>query len=210
VAHGGGQHKLAPAVVARAHRYVEDGELAVVAADAPGHGDRAGETPFEPVMEEIRAGMAAGEAPGPLFAKLHALMAGHTTPEWSRVLDHVLQDERVGEGVPVGFWGLSMGCALGIPFLVADRRVRAAVLGLAGATTAGAVAEQADIPVEFVLQWDDELVPRADGLALYDSFSSDTKSLHVNPGGHAAVPEFESESAVSFFRRHLAGPGDPA
>jgi alpha-beta hydrolase superfamily lysophospholipase len=38
--HGGGQHKKAPGLVARAHRYVTACGFVVAAIDAPGHGDR--------------------------------------------------------------------------------------------------------------------------------------------------------------------------
>jgi hypothetical protein len=56
---------------------------------------------------------------------------------------------------------------------------------------------------EFLLQWDDELVPLDSGLALFAAFSSAEKTLHVNPGRHAEVPRFEVETSDRFFRRHL-------
>ncbi|MGA8457270.1 MAG: alpha/beta hydrolase, partial [Streptosporangiaceae bacterium] len=40
VGHGGGQHKKAPGVVGRAHRYTTQCGFAVAAIDAPSHGDR--------------------------------------------------------------------------------------------------------------------------------------------------------------------------
>ena len=57
--------------------------------------------------------------------------------------------------------------------------------------------------IEFLLQWDDELVSRAGGLALFDAFASAEKTLHANPGGHGQVPRFETDSALRFFTRHL-------
>ena len=38
--HGGGQHKLAPGMVARGRRYAANCGFAAVSIDAPGHGDR--------------------------------------------------------------------------------------------------------------------------------------------------------------------------
>ena len=38
--HGGGQHKKAPGVVARARRFVAELGFAAAAVDVPGHGDR--------------------------------------------------------------------------------------------------------------------------------------------------------------------------
>ena len=59
------------------------------------------------------------------------------------------------------------------------------------------------VPVLLVLQWDDELVSREGGIALWDAIGSTEKTLHVNPGGHVAIPGFELESHEAFFRRHL-------
>jgi len=46
--HGGGQHKKALGMVARAHRYVTSCGFAVAAIDAPGHGDRPRTPPHAP------------------------------------------------------------------------------------------------------------------------------------------------------------------
>ena len=68
-------------------------------------------------------------------------------------------------------------------------------------------AARVTIPVLFLLQWDDEQVPRESGLALFDAFASREKSLHANPGRHADMPMFEVESSLRFLGRHLS-PGD--
>lgn len=91
-----------------------------------------------------------------------------------------------------------MGCALGVPFIAAEPRIRAAVLGLNGAETSAEAAAQITVPVEFLVQWDDENVPRAASLALFDVFASAEKTLHANPGKHAEIPVFEMESALRF------------
>ena len=65
-------------------------------------------------------------------------------------------------------------------------------------------------PVEFLLQWDDELVPRDSGLALFDAFASREKTLHANPGRHTGVPAFELDSSERFFTRHLVEGGTSA
>jgi hypothetical protein len=75
--------------------------------------------------------------------------------------------------------------------------------GLAGTETLAEAAAEVTIPVEFLLQWDAELVPRDSGLALFGSFASDEKTLHANPGRHAEVPAFELESSVRFFTQHF-------
>lgn len=97
-----------------------------------------------------------------------------------------------------------MGCGLGVPFVAAEPRVRAAVLGLGGALASAEHAARVTVPVEFLVQWDDERVPRAQGLALFDALASAEKTLHVNVGRHGEVPAFERDSTLRFFARHLA------
>jgi fermentation-respiration switch protein FrsA (DUF1100 family) len=105
----------------------------------------------------------------------------------------------------VGYWGVSLGTLIGVPLAAAEPRIRAGVFGLAGAGVLAEAAARVKVPVEFLLQWDDELVPRADGLALFDAFASAEKTLHANPGRHMEVPEFELDSSERFFARHLGG-----
>src|SRR6266498_41340 len=88
--------------------------------------------------------------------------------------------------------------AIGVPFVAADPRITAAVFGLAGHETLAEAAARITVPVEFLLQWDDELVPRDSALALFDAFASREKTLHASPGRHVDVPAFELESAERF------------
>ena len=195
--HGGGRHKKAPEIVALGRRLVTENGYAVVVPDVPAHGDR------PPVEEYERlAGFDGGPDLGRRIAAFQALVARRTVPEWRLVLDAVQRLPHVGAG-PVGYWGVSLGCGLGVPFVAAEPRVRAAVLGLGGASANAEVATRITAPVRFVLQWDDERVPRADGLALFDALGSAEKTLHANPGKHAEMPDAEVDSALRFFARHL-------
>lgn len=201
--HGGGQHKKAPGVVARAHRYVTALGFSVAAIDAPGHGDRPRTAEDERFAVGMRARMAAGEPVGPYIARQNVRLAARAVPEWRATLDALQQVDCVGGGGPVGYWGVSLGCAIGVPFAAADPRITAAVLGLAGGAGLAEAAARVSMPVEFLLQWDDELVPRDEGLALFDAFASREKTLHANLGGHMGVPAFEMASSERFFARHL-------
>ncbi|KUN83156.1 hypothetical protein AQJ66_19885 [Streptomyces bungoensis] len=202
--HGGGQHKKAPDITRRAHRFVTECGFAVVAADVPGHGDRPPHEEYDRVASENQARVAAGAELAPLIAEFQALVARRTVPEWQAVLDAVQRLGHVGAG-PVGYWGVSLGCGLGVPFVAAEPRVRAAVLGLGGASASSSAENAAliTVPVEFLVQWDDERVPREQGLALFDALASFEKTLHANPGKHGDLPEFELDSTVRFFSRHL-------
>jgi dienelactone hydrolase len=201
--HGGGGHSTAPHMVARARRYVTENGFAVAAIDTPGWGGRPVPAQFEPFNAEIAELEAAGEPLGDVFARRAVAAAALAIPEWRSVIDELTTLDFIGAGGPVGYWGLSLGCAIGLPLVAAEPRIRAAVLGLMGHETLASAAAQITVPVEFVLQWDDEIVPRESGLALFDAIGSAQKSLHANPGGHVDVPMFEVDSSVWFFARHL-------
>src|ERR1700684_2127267 len=66
--HGGGQHKKAPAVVDRARRFVAECGFAVLAVDAPSHGDRPEHEEFTRIATEHQARLDAGEELAPLIA----------------------------------------------------------------------------------------------------------------------------------------------
>lgn len=200
--HGGGQHKKAPGILTRARRFVTECDYAVVAVDVPGHGDRPMDEEFNRIATENQARVDAGEDVAPLIAGFQALVARQTVPEWRAVLDAVQQLEHVGAG-PVGYWGVSLGCGLGVPFVAAEPRVRAAALGLGGAAASAEAAARITVPVEFLVQWDDERVPRAQSLALFDALASPEKTLHANPGKHGEIPAFQLDSTLRFFARHL-------
>jgi dienelactone hydrolase len=200
--HGGGEHKKAPGIVALARRFVAECGFAVVAVDVPSHGDRPQDEDYGRIAAQNQARAEAGAELAPLIAEFQALVARQTIPEWRAVLDAVQELDHVGTG-PVGYRGVSLGCGLGVPFVAAEPRVRAAVLGLGGALASAEAAARITVPVEFLVQWDDERVPRAQSLALFDAFASAEKTLHANPGQHGELPAFELDSTVRFFARHL-------
>jgi len=96
-----------------------------------------------------------------------------------------------------------MGTAIGIPFIAADPRITAAVLGQHWPDALAETAKQITIPIEFAMQWHDEHIPRESALALFDAFASKQKTLHANVGQHKDLPRHEADSAVRFFLRHL-------
>ncbi len=131
--------------------------------------------------------------------------------DWIAALDFAREQPDVGTG-PVGYWGLSMGTIYGAPFVAADDRIEAAVLGLMGISgpdhyrpTIADAAGNIDIPVLFIMQLEDELFPREQCLALFDALSSTNKRLHANPGLHPVVPTEELHHSVDFLVRRLTG-----
>ena len=92
-----------------------------------------------------------------------------------------------------------------MPLTAREPRIAAAVFGLAGLDSLAEAAAGLTVPVEFLLQWDDQLVSREQSLALFDAIGSAEKTLHANPGNHGEVPAFELDSSERFFARHLKG-----
>ncbi|WP_414942771.1 dienelactone hydrolase family protein [Amycolatopsis sp. cmx-11-51] len=202
LSHGGGQHKTAPSIVSRARHYAAEG-FAVVAIDMPNHGDRPKDEEFGRIVAEMRAGMAAGGNPGALVAGMHSYLTDQAVVDWQAVLTAVQRLDQVDVG-PVGYCGMSMGCGIGIPLIAAEPRIRAAVLGLLGVHGLAEDAARITVPVQFLIQWDDQLVPRDQSLALFDALASVEKALLANPGKHGDVPWFEVDSSLRFFTRHLS------
>jgi pimeloyl-ACP methyl ester carboxylesterase len=206
--HGRSQHKKADPLVRRAARYVRRYGWAVAALDAPGHGDRV--SPAEAVMTAValRRRLVERRKVTAADAEAAARRAAEAVPEWRAALDSLQAMDVVGSAGPVGYWGVSMGTRIGVPLVAEEPRIVAAVFGLAGLAPGDdslrAAAARVTVPIEFVLQSDDEIVDRDTGLALYDAFASRERSLHLNPGGHLATPSFEGESWERFFVRHLA------
>ncbi len=212
--HGGSQHKKIGSLATRAKTYARTFGYATLAVDAPGHGDRVSREEATANMREVGA-RVTGQAPAgwsPERLKMMAERTRQAVPEWKAALDSVQTLDFVGAGGPVGYWGVSMGTAIGVPFVAEEPRIGCAVFGLAGlrpnAPEFEAAAQAIGIPVEFIFQWEDTVAPREHGLALFNAFGSAAKTMHINPGGHMEIPDFEGASWERFFVRHLGVAAD--
>jgi dienelactone hydrolase len=208
--HGGGQHKTAPGMIARARRFVTELHCAVAAIDAPEHGDRPRTEAGSAMAASLRERMRAGEPVGPHLDRYHTALAEQAVPDWRASLDALTSLDDVGTAGPAGYWGVSMGAGLGIPLVAAEPRITAAVFGLAGREGLAETAARITVPVQFLVQWDDEFIARESSLALFDAFGSADKTLHANRGRHADLPRAEMDCAVHFFARHLGTAPDTA
>jgi len=210
--HGASQHKKIVGIRERAVSYAQRFGWATLAIDAPGHGDRLSRAEAETLANATRADVTVEAGSGFWNAERIQWFSEHTrgaVPEWKRALDTALQLDFVADDAAVGYWGLSMGAAIGISFVASDPRIRCAVFGLFGMIPGMSnreAAGQIEIPIQFVLQWDDPVAPRDAGLALFDAFGSKEKSMHIHPGGHLEIPQFERESWPAFYARHLGAP----
>ena len=194
IGHGGGQHKKAPALLARARETVTSWGFTVVAIDAPGHGDRPRSAQDDQARDELRRAMMSGDTDqvSSVSVRYGVALAERAVPEWQATLDALQSWPEIGPKAAIGYGGgITLGTAIGIPLTAADPRIAAAVFG-GGDPGVGheAVIEAArriTVPVQFLLPWDDEHVDRGSALALFDAFGSKEKTLHANPGDHRTV-----------------------
>ena len=200
--HGGGvQHRHHPAMAGRA-KLLTDVGFGAVAIDVDGHGPRTRSAEDEAEVELLHAARRAHEPIGPIVERYNADLARRTVPEWRALIRGLVAMPEIGDA-PLGYWGITLGTAIGVPLVADEPLIRAAVFGLFWPSTLLEAARRITVPIEFAMQWDDEHIPREGSLALFDAFASKEKSLHANAGEHMAMPRFEAASAVRFLERHL-------
>jgi len=198
--HNGGLHKRHPRLVARARHYAARYGFAVAAIDAPGHGDRPRSAADDQSRADLRRALEAGEPVGEIVDAFILPLVEKAVPEWRATLDALLSLPEIGG--PVGYEGMT---ATGIRLAVAEPRV-SAVNFFAQGFVPGPLREEArqvTVPLQFLMQWDDEGMERQPTLDLFDAFGAKEKTLHANLGGHAGTPWFEVDDAARFFTRHL-------
>jgi len=192
VGHGAGANKHEEYVVALARRLVRDFSMAVCAIDGPVHGERRDDGETGVALQFLEFGQRWSNDPG---------LTDEMVADWRATIDELFNAGIVSSSAAVGYWGLSMGSIFGLPLVAAEPRIKAAVLGLLGISgpTKERIAQDAariNVPVMFVMQWDDEIFARDKVLALYDAISTRDKILIATPGAHAAVtPETFRRSA---------------
>jgi dienelactone hydrolase len=199
--HGASGSKLEGYVRRLGERLASCDGLAAAAIDGPVHGERRPDKGRDGtrVMLDFATAWSSDDS-----------LTDRMVEDWRCTLDALLGLEELSG--PVGYFGLSMGTILGLPFVAADRRVEAAVLGLMGMTgpteeRIRRAAPKVTCPVLFLLQWADELFPRELAFELFAALGSVEKTMHANPGPHGAVPAFEFAAIRGFFSRHLSGSG---
>ena len=198
--HNGGLHKREPRLVARARHYAAEYGFAAAAIDAPGHGDRPRSAADQQSSADLRRAIEAGEPVDEIVDAFILPLVERAAAEWRTTLDALLSLPEL-DG-PVGYNGWT---ATGIRLAVLEPHISAAVFFGMGFVPATLVeeAQQVSIPLQFLLQWDDEGMERQPVLDLFDAFGTKEKTLHANLGGHAGTPWFEVDDGARFFTRHL-------
>jgi hypothetical protein len=201
VGHPGGLDKMHSRLAERARLYAAEYGFAAAAIELPGSGDRPRSATAEQARADLHRAMRAGEPVGEIVDALVLPLAAQAVPEWQATLDALLSLPEI-DG-PVGYAGGVI--AIGIRLAVVEPRISAAVF-FAGSFVPAIVFEEArqvTIPLQVLLQWDDEGNDRQSALDLFGALGSKEKTLHANLGGHAGVPRFEVDDGARFFARHL-------
>ena len=197
IGHGGSGHKKQDYVAAIARGLVKHHGIAAAAMDGPVHGERRTDRDPSALARE--------------FGEMWNLegVNSRMNADWAGTLDHLLGTGKF-DADRVGYWGLSMGTMFGLPFVASEPRVKSAVLGLMGthrSRLGGRLAFDAmrisSIPVLFLMQWDDELIPRDEAIDLYDRIATRDKRLVANTGKHVDVPADVMRGTQEFLAARL-------
>ncbi len=144
----------------------------------------------------------AGERPAEeVIDRLVLPLVEQAVPEWRALLDHALAMPEIGGPVAIS-GGVT---AIGVRLALVEPRIVAAGL-FAGSFVPSDIIDEArrvDIPLHFLLQWDDRGNDRQMALDLFDAFGSAEKTLQANMGGHTGIPPHAADDAGRFFLRHL-------
>ncbi len=194
--HGGTGHKEAASIQAITQEFHKSGYV-VVAIDGPVHGERRTDGSLDP-----RVAIAA-------FRQAWKDGVGRTdmAEDFVLTLDSITQVPAFAT-LPIGYIGVSMGTAYGIPFLARDSRIRAAVIGLWASTYVASAhlldyARDIRCSVWFTQQWHDQAFDRAGTHALFDAIGSEDKRLVAYPGPHLELQDERLSDAVKFLERKL-------
>jgi len=230
VGHGAESDRRAPFVSGTGKGWARHG-ISLIAADAPGHGDRVSDA-ISSSPSGGGGGVPAGHGAGGGSASRGGSGAGRDYLRWWIDDQRLVVDaaERRLGSVPIGFLGVSMGAVLGVHLVAAEPRIAAAVLAVGGSLRgfaeertrrgqaeerlSGANPEEAafrcgDRPVLMVQADEDEVFSRKAALALYDAFPG-RKEITFFPGTHAAWrhPGQWNRRMLAFFHETLRGAAD--
>ncbi len=198
IGHGGSQHKESPEVLEMVDLFCGKHGFVVAAIDGPVHGARrTTHTDDRGAIRDEFLGMWAKET-----------RIADMTADWLKALDVVAALPEV-DPASIGWLGVSMGTAYGLPVCAATDRIRAALLGMWSGRYANsgellAAAPKVNCPTLFQLKWDDSLFGREGQIELFTALGTKEKRLNEYPGGHVNPAGDQLEDIERFLVRHLA------
>jgi len=197
-AHLGSTHKGSAEILDWARVAAGSGQAHVIAIDGPVHGQNSDHAADRArVLADFRALWHDGGDGGIAWA----------LESWGSALAAVRSSDLV-DIQAVGWFGLSMGTAYGIPFLAEHQEIRAAVLGMwslayPNSARIAAAAPAVTCPVLFQERQDDERFAAADQRSMFGRFRHPDNVYRQYPGGHVPPGCPQLLDARRFLARHL-------
>lgn len=195
IGHGGSQHKTDPWIADLAARFVRRG-FAAAAVDGPIQGARRSDglsgiqvqTEFRHMWEKDN--------------RIDEMVA-----DWRATIDVLaaLPDVDVHA---IGWYGVSMGTAYGLPLAAVEPRIKVALLGMWGTCFPNSQrladdAPKVRCPVLFQQKWADQFFSRQGQLDLFDRLGSEEKWLKIYPGAHVAATGEQLADIEDFLTKRL-------
>jgi cephalosporin-C deacetylase-like acetyl esterase len=196
VGHGGSGHKRSQLVLDIVQELIQKHQIAVVAIDGPVHGARRDVFMDGTVVrQEFRDLWSTGLSVDPMVE------------DWKSCIDYITQLPEI-DSQRIGWYGISMGSAYGIPLIAKEDRIKVAALGMWGTCRSPADRLKEDatkikIPVLFQEKEQDEIFTSAGQLDLYQCLGSSQKKYQTYPGGHTDPKDQQLNDIVQFLSQHL-------
>jgi len=196
VGHGGSGHKASQLVIDIAEPLVRHHGFVVAAIDGPVHGAR--RAVFDDgvaVRQEFRDLWATGQS------------IDGMVNDWLAVID-VLSNLPEVDTEAIGWYGISMGTAYGLPLVAANPKIKAAVLGMWGTSRVASerlVVDAADIHCHVLFQQKaaDEFFTAQGQSELFDAIASPNKIHRLYPGLHTDPKDDQLRDIEAFLVQHL-------
>jgi dienelactone hydrolase len=127
--------------------------------------------------------------------------------DWQEAIEALIGSGGI-EPAAIGWYGVSMGTAYGLPLAAADPRIKVALLGMWGVDFVNSQrlaqdAPKVHCPVLFQQKWDDQLFTREGRLELFHRLGSEEKWLKTYPGPPAPVAGEQLVDIEDFLARRL-------
>ena len=202
VGHGGSRHKRDESTLDFIAELVESKNLAAAAIDGPIHGSRGCDLSSQELPDpgaRQAAFLDLWKSPGNAIKNMVA--------DWQVSLTALLTLPEL-EGIPIGYFGLSMGTAYGLPFAAADARINAAVLGMWGANypNSDVLVERARFvkcPVLFLHKSGDIFFTLEGALKIYHALPGEDKRFMMHEGPHTSATPEQTNLAIRFLVERL-------
>ncbi len=196
IGHGGSQSKSAPGIAELASRFVRAHGFAAAAIDGPIHGARRTDGLTGPAMQQAFRDLWDTDT------RIDFMVA-----DWQAALDALVRMDCV-DADAIGWYGVSMGTAYGLPLIAREPRIRAALLGMWGSDYPNSErlvqdAPSVRCPVLFQMKWDDQFFAREGQLDLFDRLGSEQKWCKVYMGAHTPVEGVQLDDVEDFLAARL-------